>query len=240
MLGGQWTENAGSYALAMGSVPSKRIPELVTALTNRYVSERQGQESFQQFCQRLGKKNLKAIVDQFTPVPPHAQDPSFYSDWGDPREFTIGDMGVGECAGEVVSLAQFGLTQAETEAFEAQLLLDDAEFRAADERAYQAMLTAARTLVQEQWLDVPGDPETVVNEFRTRFVEPKIFWDTYHAGQFANYLFARHEGADARYTRDTAHKIVEEANLFIDAAHKAHAKYQQSLNVLKPVAAAPA
>ena len=26
MLGGQWTENGGSYALAMGAVPSKRIP----------------------------------------------------------------------------------------------------------------------------------------------------------------------------------------------------------------------
>ena len=29
-----------------------------------------------------------------------------------------------------------------------------------------------------------------------------------------------------RYTADTAHKLVEEANLFIDASHKAHAKWQ--------------
>src|SRR5438045_5130542 len=51
MLGGQWTENAGSYALAMGAVPSKRVPDLVAALTDRYVSERQGDESFQAWCQ---------------------------------------------------------------------------------------------------------------------------------------------------------------------------------------------
>ncbi|MGA2232710.1 MAG: nitrite/sulfite reductase [Tepidisphaeraceae bacterium] len=226
MLGGQWTENGGSYALAMGSVPSRRVPDLVSTLTQRYAKERQGTETFQAWSQRVGKKELKTVVDKFTAVPPHAEDASFYSDWGDPREFTIGDMGVGECAGEMVSPAQFGFTQAESEAFEAQLLLDGGQFQAADEKAYRAMLTAARTLVQVQWPDAPDDAETIVREFRTRFVEPKLFWDTYHHDQFSRYLFQRHEGADTRYTTDTAHKLIEEANLFIDAAHKCNAKLQ--------------
>jgi sulfite reductase (ferredoxin) len=238
MLGGQWTHNAGSYALAMGSIPSKRIPDLVERLTQRYVAERIGEESFQGYCQRIGKQELKNIVNEFVAVPPHKDDPSFYSDWGDPREFTIGDMGVGECAGEIVSLAQFGFTQAESEAFEAQLKLDAGQFQHADEMAYQAMLTAAKTLVQLQWPDAPSDPNIVIEEFRKRFVEPKLFWDTYHHGQFANYLLARHEGADLRYTQDTAHKLVEEANLFIDAAHKCHAKIQsQNASAAQPAAA---
>lgn len=238
MLGGQWSHNAGSYALAMGSVPSKRIPDLVERLTQRYVAERTGEESFQAYCQRIGKPELKNIVNEFVAVPAHKDDPSFYSDWGDPREFTIGDLGVGECAGEIVSLAQFGFTQAESEAFEAQLLLDAGQFQQADEKAYQAMLTAAKTLVQLQWLDAPSDANVIVEEFRTRFVEPKLFWDTYHHGQFANYLFARHEGADSRFTQDTAHKIVEEANLFIDAAHKCHAKVQATIAMAAQPAAA--
>src|SRR5262249_31409298 len=65
MLGGQWTQNAGSYALALGAIPSKRVPELVNTLTDRYVTERQGEESFQAWCARVGKKELKTIVDQF-------------------------------------------------------------------------------------------------------------------------------------------------------------------------------
>jgi sulfite reductase (ferredoxin) len=234
MLGGMWHENAGAYALAMGAVPSKRIPELVDALTTRFARERAGSESFQQWCQRIGKKELKTIVDQFAPVPPRKDDPSFYTDWGDPREYTIGDMGVGECAGEVISLAAFGFSQAEAEAFEAQLLLDDGKFKEADEKAYNVMLRAAHTLVQLQWLDVPWDPNVIVNEFRTRFVDTKIFWDTYHADQFSRYLFQRHEnGPDTRFNADTAHKIVEEANLFIDASHKAHAKFQAALTPVK-------
>ncbi len=233
MLGGMWAKNAGSYALAMGAVPSKRVPDLITRLTNRYVSERKGEETFQQFCTRIGKQQLKEMVNEFTLVPSHAEDASFYSDWGDPREFTIGDMGVGECAGEIVSLAQFGFTQAESEAFESQLLLDGNQFKAADEKAYAAMVTAAKTLVQLEWLDVPNDAAVIAEEFRKRFVETKLFWDTYHHGQFANYFFARHEGADTRYTAETAHKLVEDANLFNDAAHKAHAKWQAA-NPPKP------
>jgi sulfite reductase (ferredoxin) len=236
MIGGKWRENGGSYGLAIGSIPSKAIPQVVERLTGRYVKERTPSETFQAFCARIGKKALKESLEDLAKVPPHDTDASYYTDWGDPREFTIGDMGVGECAGEVISLADFGFTDAESTAFEAQLLLDDKEYVRAEQMAYEAMLKAAKTLVQLQWLDVPNAPDTIVNEFRTRLVDTKLFWDTYHAGQFANYLFARHaEGPDTRYTQDTVHKLVEEANLFIDAAHKAHAKYRASLNVLTPV-----
>ena len=77
------------------------------------------------------------------------------------------------------------------------------------------------------YLDVPDQPEAIVNEFRTRLVDTKLFWDTYAADQFSRYLFQRHEGPDTRYTADTAHKLVEEANLFIDAAHKCELKMRQ-------------
>jgi len=170
---------------------------------------------------------LKEVVDPFTKVPPHSEHPEFYTDWGDTRTYTIGDMGTGECAGEVISLAGFGFTQAETEAFEAQLLLDGGQYKAADEKAYKAMLTAARTLVQIQWPDVPDNTDVVVDEFKKRWVDTGIFVDKYHGDQFSRYLFARHEGPDPRFNQDTAHKLVEEANLFIDAAHKAHLKWQE-------------
>ena len=81
-------------------------PQLVTALTDRYVAERQGEaDTFQAWCGRIGKKQLKTIARAVRARPgPQVHDASFYTDWGDPREFTIGDLGTGECAGEVVSL----------------------------------------------------------------------------------------------------------------------------------------
>ena len=40
LLGGEWANNAGSYGLAIGAVPSKRIPETVDRITGRYRAER--------------------------------------------------------------------------------------------------------------------------------------------------------------------------------------------------------
>src|SRR5579864_212304 len=74
MIGGQWTENAKSYGLAIGSIPSKRIPEVIQRLTDRYVKDRQAGESFQAFCRRVGKKELKTMIDDLAKVPPHTVD----------------------------------------------------------------------------------------------------------------------------------------------------------------------
>jgi len=224
ILGGKWVENAGSYGLAMGSVPSKRIPELIENLTGKWVQERNGDETFQAYCLRLGKKALKAVIDQFTHVPPHDTDASYYSDWGDPREFTIGDMGTGECAGELVSLAQFGFTAAESAAFEAQLAHEAKDYEKADRLAYQAMLEAAKTLVHVQWRDVPNMPDAITNEFKSRYHDTGLFADRFAKDQFANYFLARHTTGPGRLTDEDTHRLIEEANLFIDAAHKCYAK----------------
>ena len=61
-------------------------------------------ETFPAFATRIGKKTIRAMVDELQVLPTYEEDPSFYTDWGDPREYTIGDMGDGECAGEVVPL----------------------------------------------------------------------------------------------------------------------------------------
>jgi sulfite reductase (ferredoxin) len=224
MLGGKWEENAGAYGLAIGAVPSKRVPDFVTAITDKYLRERQKGERFQEFIRRVGKKELKEVVDGFTKVPPYEEDRTLYSDWRDPREFTISDLGTGECAGEVVDRIDFDLQEAERQAFEAQILLDEGQAQQADETAYRAMLTAAHGLIRTQDQDASSDPDTVIAEFRRRFYDTQLFFDKYAGGKFAQYLLHRHEDRARTFTQETAHHLVEEANLFIDAAHACHAR----------------
>jgi sulfite reductase (ferredoxin) len=224
LLGGEWENNAGTYGLAIGAVPSKRVPDFVTRITEKYLAERSGDETFHSWATRVGKKVLKSVVDEFTAVPPYEQDRSYYSDWRDPREFTVGDMGTGECAGEVVSRIDFDLQEAERKAFEAQLLLEEGDFQTADATAYAAMLEAARGLVKIQSPDVRSDPDVVVREFRSRFYDTQLFWDKYAGGKFAQYLLQRHEDGARRYSQEAAHHLVEEAQLFIEAAHACHAR----------------
>jgi sulfite reductase (ferredoxin) len=237
VLGGRWRENAGSYGLAIGAVPSRRVPEVVDRITSRYVADRQGEESFQDFIARLGKRELAGLLADLKTIPSYEEDPSLFSDWGDPREFSMGDIGIGECAGEVVSLTELELSQAESIAFEAQLALEEGEPARADELAYRAMLAAARALVRTEWLDAPDVPEVTVREFRTRFVDTKLFYDRFAHGKFARPLFERHERAvdgGGAVDGEDARAIVEEAQLFIDAAHQCQIKVAGQ--ALQPVA----
>jgi sulfite reductase (ferredoxin) len=218
LLGGKWRDNGGSYGLAIGSVPSRNVPAVIERITGRFVQQRQGAESFQDFIARIGKAECRKLIEPFMEVPPYDKDPSYYSDWGDPREFTMGDLGIGECAGEVVSRLDFDLQAAERMCFEAQIKLEANDEPKADDLAYRAMLQAAHALVKEQWYDAPNDPAVIVQEFRARFYEPKLFWDRFAGGKFAQDFFRRHENGPVR-GRDEVHRLIEETQLFIEAAH---------------------
>jgi sulfite reductase (ferredoxin) len=228
ILGGKWEDNAGSYGLPIGAVPSKRIPLVVDRLSERFVRERQGAESFQAFCQRIGKKALKEMLDDLTKVPAHSEDSSYYADWGDPREFTTGDMGTGECAGEVVSLVEFDLAEAERELFEAQLLLESGDYQRAEERAYRAMVQAAKALVRTQFLDVGDDADRIVDEFRKRFVETELFDKEFASGKFAQYLLRQHGAVGRTVSAESAHQLIEEATLFVEASHACQLRLAQT------------
>ena len=224
VLGGQWQENAGSYGLAVGAVPSKAIPEVLDAITDRYVQERDRGEKFQDWVARLGKKEMRGMLTRYMEVPPYETHSEYYTDWGDPREFTMGDLGIGECAGEVVTLFSMEIAKAESEAFEAMVALDEGDYEKADALAYHAMVLAARALVTIQYLDVGDDPNRIIKEFRTRFYDTKLFFDKYAAGKFAQYLFNRHENSHPAPDQDSAHQLIEEAQLFIEATHSCEAR----------------
>ena len=220
VLGGRWVENGGSYGLAIGSVPAKQVPEALQRITDQYVKESQEGQTFQDFVQSVGKRALRKSIEDLMQIQSYKEAPSFYSDWGDPREFTIGDMAMGECAGEVVTLVQFELAEAERQVFESQLKLDEADYGAADALGYSAMLQAAKALIRIEFLDVPADPNTIVNEFRTRFFDTRLFHDKYAGEKFAQYFFHRHANPPERHTSDSAHRLVEETQLFIEAAYR--------------------
>src|SRR5579859_5740144 len=125
VLGGEWENNGASYGLPVIAIPSKKIPEVVTRLTDRYAANRKSGESFKDFIGRTGKVELKRMLEDLARPPADPNDRSLFQDWGDPREYTLADIGTGECAGEVVSSVEFDLAAAERELFEAQVALED-------------------------------------------------------------------------------------------------------------------
>jgi sulfite reductase (ferredoxin) len=224
VLGGQWEENAGSYGLAVGAVPAKLIPDLLDAITSRYAAERERGESFQAWIKRLGKAEVRAILEPFMQLPVIELQPEFFSDWGDSRIYSIADIGVGECAGEVVSVFSMEISKAESKHFEALVALDEGNYAKADAYAYQSMLMAARALIRTQYPNVSNEPEDIAQEFRTRFYDTELFFDPYAKGKFARYFLNRHENPPTEVDQGKAYRMVEEAGLFIQATHTVEAR----------------
>ncbi len=192
-------------------------------MTEAYLRERRKDESFQAWIQRIGKAKVRSMLEDLSAIPSHDENPSFFSDWRDPREYSTGDMGVGECAGEVVMPIDFGLAAAEREAFEAQLTLEAGDLPKAAGQAVNSMMTAAKELVLTKNAGVQGS-DAVLKEFREKFVDTKLFWDPFAGGKFAQYLFHAVENPLRTPTADATHRLVEEAQLFIEAAHSCRLK----------------
>ena len=229
VLGGEWEHNAGSYGLAIAAVPSKNIPKVVARLTDRYAAEKHQGETFKDFVKRIGKAELKNMLDDLTRPTPG--DRSFFSDWGDPREYGIGDMGIGECAGEVVSAFDFDISAAEREVFEGQLAFESGQVGEAGNKAYRAMLLAAKALVKQETMNISDEAHEIVREFRARFYDTQKFFDPFAGGKFANYLFDAHQKADQDYDEDSSRYLLDEAQLFIDAVHSCNNRLLSALTV---------
>lgn len=171
-----------------------------------------------------GKLELRKMVEDLIEMPPYQTAPDLYRDWGDPREYTIGDLGVGECAGEVVPFVEFGLAAAERQVFEASTLLEGGNAEAAAERAYRAMLHAAQALARHVGAFVSDEPDDIVAKFCEHLVEPKFFWDPFAGEKFVHYLTRVHGKSFAGIVSEKAHQRIEEAQLFVDASHQAYGR----------------
>jgi len=88
--------------------------------------------------------------------------------------------------------------------------------------AYRAMLRAARGLVRLEYPNVSQESDHIVGEFRARFYDTQRFFDPFAGGKFAHYLFAAQQKSNEPHTADSARYLIDEAHLFVEAAHSCY------------------
>jgi sulfite reductase (ferredoxin) len=89
------------------------------------------------------------------------------------------------------------------------------------------MVSAAKALIKIQEPDIADDPDTIVTEFRTRFHDTRLFHDPFAGAKFAHYLFRTHDSPPDGVSEEQARQHIEEAQLFIEAAHACYDRVQQ-------------
>jgi|SaaInl4_135m_RNA_FD_contig_61_336727_length_3540_multi_10_in_0_out_0_1 sulfite reductase (ferredoxin) len=237
VLGGEQAANARSYGLAIGKVPSKKAPELVERLLDVYRAQAEEKESFAVFVRRLGKERIKEILTEFDVLPEFDDDASFYADWLQTREFSL-QSGVGECAGELVDLVEFMLTDADRFLYEAALRFEKEQYPETADLTTKAMVRATEALLTTRGLR-PGATEESVSSFKELFVETGQFWNPF-AEFLDRWLAEELSGVD----EEGAHFAIEEATLFVEQAQTVYGRMQvqeEEAKATKPAAtAAPA
>jgi len=231
VLGGSWENNAREFGLAIGAIPAKNVPDVVQLLSRAFSQGRLPGESFRDWTHRVGRRHVKELIGSLSEVPAFEEAPDLYRDWGDPRVFTIGDIGIGECAGEVISPSEFAFAESERLVFEAQLLLDDGDAKGAKARALAAMTAAARAICLPLDPSLGEDVDAVGACFDARLGRSGSFDAASPGGRFSRHFVKAREAATlltAPVAPAHARQSIEEAQLFIDAAHAYDAKQGRS------------
>ena len=228
VLGGSWENNAREFGLAVGAIPAKHVPEVVQLLTAAFHEERVGDESFRAWTERVGRRHVKELIGELTEVGSFEAAPELYRDWGDPRVFSIGDIGIGECAGEVISPSQFAFAESERLVFDAQLQLDAGDAEGANQRALLAMTAAARALCLPHDPSLGDDVDAVGACFDARLGSTGSFDAASPGGRFSRHFTQARETRATPVTPARARQGIEEAQLFIDAAHAYHSRQARS------------
>ncbi|MDO8616688.1 MAG: nitrite/sulfite reductase [Dehalococcoidia bacterium] len=96
-LGGGGYVGGNKFGVRVARIPSKRTPQAIKKIIDRYLAERDEGEEFVPFVDRVGAKSFDPLLDEFKAVGPIHQDIEIYMDWGKEELFQV-IRGEGECA----------------------------------------------------------------------------------------------------------------------------------------------
>ncbi|MBI2952663.1 sulfurtransferase TusA family protein [bacterium] len=223
VLGGQTEENAAAYGLATVKIPSKNAPAAVRLLADTYRKERKEGERFNDFIRRLGKARLRDLMADLRAVPAFEEGSDYYRDWGHDAEFSLKDMGVGECAGQLVEMVELQLSESDRDIFEANLLLEKGRHGEALERVFEATLKAMSAMLTTQGVQ-PDGPQKTLELFQERCIQPGLIAHTdTRLGAVLEDLPDR--VMHPRVENPTADRVrlrIDEAVLLVEACHLAY------------------
>ena len=148
-------------------LPARRVPEAISHLVSVYRRDRKTGEGLPAFIDRVGKAALKEELIPYTIAPTFEEDPTFYYDWEGDEPFITEDLGPGECAGGALEMMGDRILEAEQELYQGKLLLDKHQYSVSVNKAYRAVLAAAKALLVTEGMDPSTDAETF-SEFEQR------------------------------------------------------------------------
>ncbi len=168
--GGTLGDGLGRAADKVIKVPSKRTKDVVRFVLDNYKHNKQENELFNEYYDRLGKDHfyqlLKPLADLSTLTPDE------FVDWGHEETFETA-IGVGECAGVMIDLVSTLLLEAEeklqwsVESFDAKAYSDSIY------HAYSVFISSAKAMLLDKGIN-SSTQTGIIRDFDEQYKESSI------------------------------------------------------------------
>lgn len=156
LVGAKTIEGQGRLAEVIGTVPAKRIPQLVA-------------EAFSNGGDEI--KQIKSLVAKYSEIGPEPLPEDYSYDFGASELFSLAGRGPGECGAGVMDVIKVDIDEAK-EAIKSVKKLETAKDKS--EIVYKAIVSAARSLLITFGLEPKKDRE-IFAAFGEHLIEPGWF-----------------------------------------------------------------
>ncbi|HEY5401685.1 MAG TPA: nitrite/sulfite reductase [Pyrinomonadaceae bacterium] len=215
-LGGQTDPGSAQIAQLVGKFPARNCTQVIKTLLRLYRDEKNSEESFNEFVERVGERRIQNLLEPWRQVPEFADDSSFYDDYGHENErFAIRPQGVkGECAGSTVAESVPTIERSRELLAQGDAFFYHHEYAHVLLVAYEAAAAAARVPLYQRLVDPFTDDEALW-EFENLFV---LSGQTQGEWQELSSRFVELQGYSP--TETAANTLLIKARSFVDYCDK--------------------
>ena len=173
LLGGRVSEDKVVFGTSVIKIPAKNAPEAMKSSINDYKNNKQGEETFGEYFDRMGKGHFRELLDPLKNLPDIELSPESYIDYGSTEKFSLEDRGQGECAGAVTDMITDRITEAERAHFQGKLSLEKKSIKDAGDHARRSVIASARALLVTEGMDFNDDWECL-KKFQSLVIDMEI------------------------------------------------------------------
>ncbi len=227
-LGGGLNSETPTLGKSKIKLPAKNIPSAVLELIRLFRTEQQGEETFNEFVERFGREAIGEKLAQFSDLAPPDERPDLYWDWKeDNKEFSLDEIGPGECSGTVIDMIEYGLRMAGETIEKAQQAYNKGEYAETAQLIQEAILLDARSLLYTYGTDSPHDDQ-ILKEFQQKLVEQGILSERFE-------LFTKELGkwVDFGETAETVQHFLKEGGNFVLECQEVYDRIDSKMRLRK-------
>jgi len=175
-LGGT-LESEPKFAVPIIKIPAKRIVDAVKRVVDILREQKREGESVRQLLDRVGAEYFENELTPYTSLGNYNDDRDSYLDWDSEQEFSLEDVGPGECAGAALDIIDGYFNQARH---------DIAAARKADDSlailrsAHDGLVQSAKALLVTYGID-PETDEELFREFNSKIITRGFMPETYRS-----------------------------------------------------------